>query len=74
MWRSWRLDHRMFIKKLASTTGIAIPPVMVWQLTGIAVGYEPALVGSVLLELFAEIVSGSCCAEDFETATLLWFG
>jgi hypothetical protein len=67
MWRSWRLDHRMFIKKLASTTD-AIPPVMVWQLTGIAVGYEPALVGSVLLELFAEIVSGSCCAEDFETA------
>lgn len=66
MWRTWRLDHRVFIKKLALTTD-AIPPVVLWRLTGIAISYEPALVGGVLLELFAEVVSGSC-AEDCATA------
>ena len=71
MWRKWRHDHRMFIEKLLLTAD-AIPPVMLKQLTGIATGYEPAFVGSVVLELFAEIVSGSC-AEDFGTAErFLW--
>jgi hypothetical protein len=66
MWRTWRHDHRVFIEKLLLTVA-AIPPVMLKQLTGIATTYEPALVGSVVLDLFAEIVSGSC-AEDFGTA------
>jgi hypothetical protein len=66
MWRTWRHDHRVFIDKLLLTAD-AIPPLMLKQLTGIATAYEPAFVGSVVLELFAEIVSGSC-AEDFGTA------
>lgn len=66
MWREWRQRHRKFIVELLLTTD-AIPPVTLWQLTGIAIAYEPALVGSVVLELFAEVVSGSC-AEDFGVA------
>lgn len=66
MWRTWRHDHRVFVEKLLLTAD-AIPPLMLWQLTGIATAYEPALVGNAVLELFAEVVSG-CCAEDFGTA------
>ncbi|WMT76948.1 hypothetical protein [Bradyrhizobium sp. Ash2021] len=66
MWRTWRHDHRAYIEKLLLTTD-AMPPVMLWQLTGIAIAYEPARVGNIVLELFAEVVSGSC-AEDLGTA------
>ncbi len=72
IWRTWRHHHRKFIEQLLVTTD-AIPPVMLWQLTRIAVGYEPALVENVLLELFAEVVSGSC-AEDFGTAERFFGG
>ena len=66
MWRTWRHDHRVYLEKLHATTD-AIPPVMMWQLTGIAVAHEPALVGNTVLEVFAEVVSGSC-GEDLGTA------
>jgi hypothetical protein len=72
IWRTWRHDHRVFIEKLL-LTAVAIPPVMLKQLTEIATAYEPALVGSVVLELFAEVVSGSC-AEDFGTAERFFAG
>ncbi|MVT64860.1 hypothetical protein GPL21_07035 [Bradyrhizobium pachyrhizi] len=66
MWRSWRQDHRDYIEKLLSTVE-AIPPVVLKQLTEIAAAYEPELVGGAMLELFAEVVSGSS-AEDVGSA------
>ncbi|MFB9268034.1 hypothetical protein ACFFWD_33710 [Bradyrhizobium erythrophlei] len=66
MWRTWRHDHRVHIEKLLVTAD-AIPQVMLEHVTEIAAAYEPALVGSVVLELFAEVVGGSC-AEDLGTA------
>ncbi|MGY4480156.1 hypothetical protein [Bradyrhizobium sp. USDA 3364] len=72
MWRQWRHDHRVYVAMLLSTTD-AIPPVMLWRLTGIAVGYEPALVGNIIVDLFAEVVSG-CSAEDFSTAERFFGG
>ncbi|MGY4177655.1 hypothetical protein ACVIHH_002946 [Bradyrhizobium sp. USDA 4518] len=65
MWRAWRREHRLHIEKLLCTAD-AIPPVMLWRLTGVAIGYEPALVGNTLLELFAEVAAGGC--EDLATA------
>jgi len=59
MWRAWRRDHRVFIDKLL-LTAVAIPPAMLRELTRIAITREPELIGRVVLELFAEVVSGSC--------------
>jgi hypothetical protein len=67
MWRDWRHGHRVFIDELLLTAD-AIPPAMLSELTGIAITYEPALIGSVLLEIFAEVVSGSCAREDLGTS------
>ncbi|MEH2536511.1 MULTISPECIES: hypothetical protein [unclassified Bradyrhizobium] len=58
MWRAWRLDHRVTIDELLSTTD-TIPPAVLGELTRIAITYEPALVRSVLLELFAEVIGGN---------------
>src|ERR1700676_3314887 len=67
MWRAWRRDHRIFINELLSTA-YTIPPVMLSELTRLTVTREPALIGSVVLELFAEVVSGSCPREELGTA------
>jgi hypothetical protein len=66
-WRAWRRDHRVFIDRLLLTAD-AIPPAMLRELTGIAIAHKPELIGSVVLELFAEVVSGSCPPEDHGTA------
>jgi hypothetical protein len=66
MWRSWRRDHRAYIETLLSTAHL-IPSAMLKQLTEIAIAHEPAIVEGVLLEQFAEIVSG-CSGENFSTA------
>jgi hypothetical protein len=67
MWRTWRRDHRVFIGKLLLTAD-AIPPAMLRELTGLAITHEPELIGDVVLELCAEVVSGSCPPEDIGTA------
>ncbi len=66
MWRTWRHDHRIYVEKLLSTVD-TIQPSMLSQLSKIATAYEPNLVGSVLLEHFAEVVGG-CSGENFSTA------
>jgi hypothetical protein len=66
MWRTWRHDHRVYLEKLLSTVH-TIQPSMLSKLSEIAVNYEPNLVGSVLLEHFAEVVGG-CSGEDFSAA------
>lgn len=70
LWRTWRDDHRGFIEKLLATAG-AIKPLTLQQLNEIATSYEPRLVGEVLLELFAEVVSGSS-PEDYSSAELFF--
>ena len=67
MWRAWRRDHRVFIDKLL-LTAVAIPPAMLRELTRIAITREPELIGRVVLELFTEVVSGSCPLEYLGTA------
>jgi hypothetical protein len=73
MWRAWRHDHRVFIDKLLLTAD-AIPPAVLDELTGIAITNKPALAGSVVLELFAEVVSGSCLEADLGTADRFFGG
>jgi hypothetical protein len=71
MWRSWRSDHRVLIERLASTVD-KIPPAMLRELTELATTCEPAIAGETMLELCAEIVSGSCPEEDFGSAELFF--
>ena len=69
MWRLWRCLHRAYIKELLATVN-AIPLGMLEGLTWIALNYDPAVVGDVMLDLFADAASGSCC--ELETATLFF--
>ncbi|SFM13556.1 hypothetical protein SAMN03159423_5565 [Bradyrhizobium sp. NFR13] len=68
MWHDWRCHHRDFIDKKLLATADAISPAVVNGLTEIALAYEPARVGDVMLELFAEVASGSCSDGELETA------
>jgi len=68
MWCDWRCHHRDFIDKKLLPTTDAISPAVLNELTGIALAYEPALIGDVMLELFAEVASGSCSDGELETA------
>jgi hypothetical protein len=70
LWRTWRHDHRGCIEKLLATAS-AIKPFTLQRLNQIATSYEPRLVGEVLLELFAEVVSGSS-AEDYSSVELFF--
>jgi hypothetical protein len=67
MWRDWRTGHISHINKLLSTVD-SISPMVLRDLTGIAIAYEPEVVGRVALELFAEVVSGSCSEQELGTA------
>jgi hypothetical protein len=67
MWRGWRGGHISYTNKLLSTVD-AIPSAMLRELTGIAVTYEPELIRHIALELFAEVVTGSCPQEELGTA------
>jgi hypothetical protein len=71
LWRAWRRDHCAYVDRLASTVD-KIPPAMLSELTGIATTYEPALVGKIVVELFALIVGGCCPAEDYGSAELFF--
>ena len=66
LWRDWRRNHRAFIGKLiASADGMS--PSALQRLTEVALNFDPAVVGYIMLETFAGIV-GCAYAEDCETA------
>jgi hypothetical protein len=66
LWRDWRRNHRAFIGKLiASTDGMSSSALQ--RLTEVASSFDPAVVGHIMLETFAEIV-GDCSAVGCETA------
>jgi hypothetical protein len=67
MWRDWRHGHRDFIDQLVLTAD-TMEPATLSELTRLSITHEPGLIGSVMLELFAEIVCGSCSQEDCGTA------
>jgi hypothetical protein len=67
MWRAWRRDHRRVIEELLSTAD-RIPPAMLSELTRLAITREPVLIGSAVLEFFAEVVCGACPRERLGTA------
>ena len=71
MWRSWRLDHLAYLNELRGTVN-AMPEKLLRKLTRIAITKEPAAVGQVMLELFAECTSRSCPREDVATAALFF--
>jgi hypothetical protein len=71
MWRAWRRDHITYINKLLTTVS-AIPPAVLEDLTRIAITCEPAVVGQIALDLFAEGASGSCRQEELDTAALFF--
>jgi hypothetical protein len=50
----------------------AIPSATLGELTRIAVTYEPDLIRHIALELFAEVVSGSCPQKELGTAELFF--
>ena len=63
MWRDWRHGHRVFIGQLVLTAD-TMKPATLNELTKLSITREPGLIGSVMLELFAEIASGGCSQED----------
>jgi hypothetical protein len=71
MWRAWRRDHITYINKLPTTVS-AIPPAILEELTRIAITCEPAVVGQIAVDLFAEGASGSCRQEELDTAALFF--
>ena len=71
MWRGWRGGHISYVNKLLSTVD-AIPSPMLRELTGIAITYEPEVIGHIALELFADVVSGSWPQEELGTAERLF--
>lgn len=71
MWREWRRDHIRFINRLLPSLN-AMPSALLLELAWLAITNEPAVVRETLVDLFADAVSGCCCAEQFETATLFF--
>ena len=66
LWRDWRRDHRAFIDKLVSSADDMSPSAL-RRLTEVALSFDPAVVGFIVLETFACIV-GRAYAEECETA------
>ena len=71
MWRAWRRDHVTYINKLLTTVSV-IPLAVLEELTRIAITCEPAVVGQIAIDLFAEGASGSCLQEELDTAALFF--
>ena len=67
MWRDWRSKHVAYIENVLPSIK-AMPPSMLMELTEVASAYERHVVELVVLENFADAVSGACCKEDFATA------
>lgn len=72
MWRRWRRYHLAYIDQLLATVP-AMPSGMLKNLTEVAITYEPAAVGEIAVDLFADAASGSCPEEELGTA-VLFFG
>jgi hypothetical protein len=66
-WRIWRHDHLAFIGRLLATVD-AVSSITLGRVSEAARSQEPHHVGRVLLELFADVVSGSVSEEDLGTA------
>jgi hypothetical protein len=71
MWRIWRRGHLVFISKLLSTAE-AMSSLTLKQLSYVTSSHDPSLIGASILELLAEVVSGSCPEEDLATSELLF--
>jgi hypothetical protein len=66
MWREWRRNHRYFIDQLVVTADMMEPGTLS-ELTRLSITHEPGPIGTTVLEILAEIVSGSC-GEELSTA------
>jgi hypothetical protein len=71
MWRRWRRKHLEYIDRLLTTTN-EILSTRLKELSQVAVAYEPAVVGQIALELFADAASGGRQEEELETAGLFF--
>ncbi|WFU44196.1 hypothetical protein QA640_18150 [Bradyrhizobium sp. CB82] len=71
MWRAWRRDHITYINNLLTTVS-AVSPAVLEELTQIAITCEPAVVGQIAIDLFAERASESCLQENLDTAALFF--
>jgi hypothetical protein len=71
MWRRCRRDHVDYINRLLPSVN-TIPSALLQELAWLAITYEPAVVREAALNLFAEAASGSCPAEELETAALFF--
>jgi hypothetical protein len=67
MWRQWRTGHIRQINKILQSVD-EIPSSMLAELAALSTSYKPETVRNTLLELFAEVVSGSVPEEEFEAA------
>jgi hypothetical protein len=70
-WRRWRRSHLDYIDQLLATVN-AMPPAVLEEVTRLALTYEPLFVREAALDFFAEIVGGSLCEGQFETAELFF--
>ena len=71
MWRRWRRQHLEYIDQLLPTIN-EIPSTMLKELSQVAIIYEPAVVGQIALDLFADAASSSRAEEELETAGLFF--
>jgi hypothetical protein len=73
MWRDWRHGHRIYVDLLASTVA-DVPLLLLEKLSVIARSYEPKFIREVVLEIFSEVVSGSCDQDEYATARRFFEG
>jgi hypothetical protein len=71
MWRNWRQGHLDYITLLLRTVD-DIPLVLLQGLTGISIGYEPAVIREASLNIFGETVMGGFPYEDLDDASLFF--
>jgi hypothetical protein len=71
MWRNWRRYHIDYMNRLLPSVN-TIPSALLQELARLAITYEPAVVREAALRLFADAASGSCPAEELETAALFF--
>jgi hypothetical protein len=68
MWRDWRNGHRIYLNRLVSTVA-DMPPSLLETLSAIARSYNAEPVRAVILEIFSEVISGSCDPDEIATAS-----
>jgi len=70
MWRMWRNNHLEYINRILLPTLNGVPAALLKELTRVAMTYEPAAVGRILIHTFSDAASGCCAEEVFETTSL----